>query len=1847
MSTLVPVWIGTLLHYCQATIYTNDWALRISQGYESATRIADKYGFTNMGQMQSLKNYYIFHHHETAPRSTVPNNALTARITKETEVEWLQQQVIQKRVKRSLYSFNRMKPKCGESHHQHLKDNQWDNLCSDDFKGHQPPMNIGEAWRRGYTGRGVVVSILDYNIDGEHPNLKMNYDALASFEVNGQERLTPPSYSETAANYHGTRCAAMVAGAISTNHSLCSMGVAFRSRIGGIRILEGVDGEVTDMVEAQALNFRPQHVDIYLAGWGPEDDGTTVDGPGPLARLALRTGVQTGRHGRGSVYVWASGSGGRRGDHCSCDGYANSIYTISIGSGGVDEERCSSTLATASATHEINCGTAKWGSALSASAAAGVIALTLEANPLLTWRDIQHIIVWTSDYRKLAAADWQTNGAGHKVSHLYGFGLLDAERMVMQAKGWRRVPPQRACTVKAHTQLKRISNEDGVLTSTLEASGCSASFRRRQNVAFVEHVVARVTLACRRRGNLTIELTSPLGTVSRLLDKRPYDNSTEGFHQWEFMTTHCWGEQASGEWTLNIRDSPSEGRENSPTGILQEWSLVIYGTAGPVHPVSHRLVRSPETPEDANFTEEYAGSCNPECSDDGCDGPSQWECVTCAHFFLKFKNNTRVCVSTCPQGFWADRRRCKRCYATCESCTGSRSDQCTSCQDGYHLTEGTNTCTDVCEESYFLDHDAKMCRKCSEMCLVCMSSSICTECKADSSLRGNRCQWNCPSGMYYNEAEGACKPCHPVCADCAGPDVEACTRCANGYLMEEWKCVASCSRGFFSTNSEIADGHEMCRRCDASCLTCVGPSWGNCSSCSSGHSLQEGVCVLHMPCADGEYQDNNETCHPCHPTCLKCTGPWRQECISCVTSHVLDKGHCLTECARGKYPGSGRCHLCDHTCATCMEAGPAKCTSCNTDKFGMARYLHKGSCVEACPEAFYHTEERTCEPCSQHCTLCMSSTHCLRCNSSYSVEDGTCAKLECGEGEVEDPDYSNCMACEEGCKHCVLYNPKHCLSCKEGFYNLQDSCYKNCPAKTYSMDEEMTCVPCDDNCVSCDQHECYWCETDLFLSDGYCVSVCPEGFYGDEDTNECEECHATCGSCSGREDDDCMSCNDGKSLENGKCMTDNMCPMKTFLSDDGQCVECHPSCKSCSGKNKNQCTKCPKEHFLSPQKTCVTKCPPGSFGERLSGECEACPVGCLYCVDLEHCTRCLSRSMTFFLQDGQCVQQCVRGYPVGQVCRNCASDCASCEKNASYCLSCEEPLLLLNHQCVEHCPPTHVVLVRECRPCPAACEECDPLGECAACEEYHFLHEGTCVLDCPDGFFGDHERSECLGCHPSCRLCDGSGHDDCDACVNPRDILRDGECLTECPARTFMDDETGECQECDISCLTCTGPRADSCTDCREGYGLAGHGRCVPSDDECSRHEYLDERGKCRLCHKNCRRCFGPGKNRCLDCKQRYLLLNGSCVDECPAGFYTDQLRQKCETCHPTCRSCSGKESHECLNCKDGLFRQGRECVETCQRSHYGNRNSGTCEACDPNCGECTGDGACLSCAAGLVLMPQEGRCVHHCPGGFYQHRDDHGLTADCERCHSNCATCSGKSTHCESCGPGYILSGNTCLSACDTTKYPLTKGSSHSCEDCHPSCMRCKGPGATNCSACPPYAILESEGRCLLCCHTAGSYTHHCCNCTETTGVCILSNNLPFRNEEGDNEGEGRGNLAVFIITSILLAAGLVAAIVLIRRSRSKRTSSDGTPCGYEKLDSASGSASGGHGSSSSCYKGTQMVDLGKRSADAKDREDEEEEEDIVYMSKDGTVYRKFRYGQLGEDDDDLEYDDERYMYR
>ncbi len=94
-----------------------------------------------------------------------------------------------------------------------------------------------------------------------------------------------------------------------------------------------------------------------------------------------------------------------------------------------------------------SCTQSHTGTSASAPLAAGIAALTLEANPLMTWRDLQHIVVKTARPERLRSSDWQTNGAGRNVSHSFGFGLMDAGAMVRLAMNWTNVLPNRRCVL--------------------------------------------------------------------------------------------------------------------------------------------------------------------------------------------------------------------------------------------------------------------------------------------------------------------------------------------------------------------------------------------------------------------------------------------------------------------------------------------------------------------------------------------------------------------------------------------------------------------------------------------------------------------------------------------------------------------------------------------------------------------------------------------------------------------------------------------------------------------------------------------------------------------------------------------------------------------------------------------------------------------------------------------------------------------------------------------------------------------------------------------------------------------------------------------------------------------------------------------------------------------------------------------------------------------------------------------------------------------------------------------------------------------------------------------------------
>ncbi|KAM4733470.1 furin (paired basic amino acid cleaving enzyme) b isoform 2-T4 [Anableps anableps] len=666
------VWTGLVLLTAElkwidaAEIFTNTWAVQIKGGPGEADRIARENGFINHGNV--FGDYYHFRHHAVEKRALSGHKGMHIRLQKEPQVLWAEQQVVKRRKKRDILED----PTDPDFSKQWYLSNPT----------HQD-LNTKAAWAQGYSGRGVVVTILDDGIEKDHPDLHSNYDPEASYDVNDGDADPQPRYTQRNENRHGTRCAGEVAAV--ANNGICGAGVAYNAKIGGVRML---DGEVTDVVEAHSLSLNPQHIHIYSASWGPEDDGKSLDGPAKLAKEAFLQGINKGRGGLGSIFVWASGNGGREQDSCNCDGYTNSIYTLSISSttesGNVPwySEPCSSTLATTFSsgnpgekqivTTDLRqkCTDSHTGTSASAPLAAGIIALALEANMNLTWRDMQHLVVRTSLPGHLIAGDWKTNGVGRIVSHSYGYGLLDAGTMVSLAQNWTTVGPQHQCVLTMLTEPRDIGNK------LVFSKSVDACWGRPEYVRSLEHAQARLTLSHNQRGKLAIHLISPLGTRSTLLFPRPNDYSSEGFNDWAFMTTHSWDEDPQGEWTLEIENVAANGRDY---GVLSQFTLTLWGTGPSVVNPS-----SPDFPRPSN------NSCK--------TFDAQQICIECSLGFSLFLQG---CVKFCPPGFtsgpqllnlslenWVDLssvQACLACHPSCLTCSGAGPIDCLSCPPHSHL----------------------------------------------------------------------------------------------------------------------------------------------------------------------------------------------------------------------------------------------------------------------------------------------------------------------------------------------------------------------------------------------------------------------------------------------------------------------------------------------------------------------------------------------------------------------------------------------------------------------------------------------------------------------------------------------------------------------------------------------------------------------------------------------------------------------------------------------------------------------------------------------------------------------------------------------------------------------------------------------------------------------------------------------------------------------------------------------------------------------------------------------------------------------------------------------------------
>lgn len=203
----------------------------------------------------------------------------------------------------------------------------------------------------------------------------------------------------------------------------------------------------------------------------------------------------------------------------------------------------------------------------------------------------------------------------------------------------------------------RIIPSSSKLVTTITVTSASMkqpigvpSVEHKTKIRYLEHVVIEVTINLSqqdadhiydytdyfldknildhgqsRRGDVSIELESPQGTISTILPYRATDYiNTVGYEKWPFSSLHFWGEDPTGDWKLTVHYRSLVGQVEI-TGL----KMKLFGTKS----IPESVERIPK-------------QCAFMCAR-GCASAKETHCDSCKEFTNPI---TLECLPQCPNG---------------------------------------------------------------------------------------------------------------------------------------------------------------------------------------------------------------------------------------------------------------------------------------------------------------------------------------------------------------------------------------------------------------------------------------------------------------------------------------------------------------------------------------------------------------------------------------------------------------------------------------------------------------------------------------------------------------------------------------------------------------------------------------------------------------------------------------------------------------------------------------------------------------------------------------------------------------------------------------------------------------------------------------------------------------------------------------------------------------------------------------------------------------------------------------------------------------------------------------------
>ncbi len=447
--------------------------------------------------------------------------------------------------------------------------------------------DIETIWEE-FDGSGVKVGIFDDGVERNHEDLNDNYLVVSNF-------YDSDGVPNAGTDGHGTSVAGIIA---AENNTTGGVGVAWGSFITGI-----------DFLNDDESLFFSRNFAVANHSWGypaafleARDIG---DGNYTFSRevRAFERATEVGRGDLGTIHVKAAGNG-----YLSAQGEGlNNLHTV-ITVGATDRFGNVTDYSNQGHSLLVSAGAAAYttdrsgvngynrndepgihpnytgqfdGTSAATPVVSGVVALMLQANPDLGWRDVQNILAISaahtgsryggskSGYENYAwdsTATGSWNGGGMTFNPAYGFGRVDAFAAVRMAEIWSLMNPTAAQSANERTQTFGSSS----YAEYFDHSEAAVRGIYVRNSITIEHIYLTVDWEHEDVYDVRITLIAPDGTESVVFDRDwvlSYDND------WTFALTNYLGRSSQGQWFVKIEDL-----EAGTSGYLNDFQIEFRGS---------------------------------------------------------------------------------------------------------------------------------------------------------------------------------------------------------------------------------------------------------------------------------------------------------------------------------------------------------------------------------------------------------------------------------------------------------------------------------------------------------------------------------------------------------------------------------------------------------------------------------------------------------------------------------------------------------------------------------------------------------------------------------------------------------------------------------------------------------------------------------------------------------------------------------------------------------------------------------------------------------------------------------------------------------------------------------------------------------------------------------------------------------------------------------------------------------------------------------------------------------------------------------------------------------------------